>query len=72
MDSRDLGASDGNTPGEAELSQEPEVFRKATPGGITGSKCRTQYGKRKNLTAEHPRRPDALHTERSDKCRQSG
>lgn len=49
MGSRDQGASDANPQDEAGLNQEPGVFRKATSSGITGSKCRAQYGKRKGL-----------------------
>lgn len=53
--------SDANTQDEAELSQEPEVFRKTTSGGITVSKCRAQYGKRKDLTAEVVRQRKSIH-----------
>lgn len=38
MDSRDRGVRDANTWDEGELSQDPEDFREATSGGITGSK----------------------------------
>lgn len=61
MDSRDQGVSDANTRDEAELRQEPEVFRKATSGGVTGSKCRAQYGKRKDLTSEVVRQRKSIH-----------